>query len=491
MRSYLAAYVLAAVLCAALVPGARWLAFQLGAVSRPGGRNLNGQVIARLGGLAIAVATFGPLLTLLIVDSDVATFVRQSPNLTLGLVAGGTVLCALGAVDDVRGVRARYKLIVQVLVAVMAYYAGFRVDAITLPFFGPLSMGVFGLPITVVWIVGITNAVNLIDGLDGLAAGVGFFAACTSFVVATLTGDATFTVFVALLMASLMGALSGFLLFNFNPARIYMGDSGSYFLGFLLATSSLMAPLQKASTAVSLLVPMVALGVPIFDTLLSMLRRYLERRPLFSPDRGHIHHRLLDMGVTHKRAVFSLYGVSILLAIASVAIALGRDWEVGLAIFGACAVLFALVRFVGYFDYVHARGRSAARIYDQEAQLLRQLVPAFICSANIAGSLPQLYEALGQLGNAAKLGRLALLSGEQVLFEWKAPQSHAPERVQSRFRTAADTTLQLLVPHTEYQLRLKWNSDVMLSAQSELLVQLLADSLGQAIHRLTQGNVKL
>ena len=160
-------------------------------------------------------------------------------------------------------------------------------------------MGVFALPVTVLWIVGVTNAVNLIDGLDGLAAGVTFFAAFTSFVIASISGS----VFVALTMAALMGALVGFLFFNFNPARIFMGDSGSYFLGFVLATTALAGGglQQKASTAVSLLVPVLALGVPIFDTLFSMFRRVLERRPIFSADRGHVHHRLLDIGLTHRR----------------------------------------------------------------------------------------------------------------------------------------------------------------------------------------------
>jgi UDP-GlcNAc:undecaprenyl-phosphate/decaprenyl-phosphate GlcNAc-1-phosphate transferase len=146
------------------------------------------------------------------------------------------------------------------------------------------------------------------------------------------------------LMASLMGALLAFLFYNFNPARIFMGDSGSYFLGFLLATSSIMAPLQKASTTVSLLVPIVALGLPIFDTLFSMLRRYLERRPMFSADRGHVHHRLLDMGITHRRAVVTLYGASVVLAASAIAIALGRDWEVGLGLLGASVVLAGLMR---------------------------------------------------------------------------------------------------------------------------------------------------
>src|SRR5262249_52489320 len=158
------------------------------------------------------------------------------------------------------------------------------------------------LPITVLWITGIVNAINLIDGLDGLAAGIVFFAGLTNFVVAYMHG----ALMVALFMSAMLGATAGFLFHNFNPARIFMGDSGSYFLGYVIATSSLLGSMQPTSTTVALLVPMLALGVPIFDTLFAIVRRFLERRPLFSPDRGHIHHRLVDMGITHRRAVLIL-----------------------------------------------------------------------------------------------------------------------------------------------------------------------------------------
>src|SRR5690606_22890845 len=143
----------------------------------------------------------------------------------------------------------------------------------------------------------------LIDGLDGLAAGVVFFAGVTNFVVAYISGS----VMTALIMAAMLGSVLGFLIYNFNPARIFMGDSGSYLLGYVLAVTALAGASQKASTAVALLVPIVALGVPIFDTLFTIVRRFLERRPIFSPDRGHVHHRLLDLGLTHRRAVVILY----------------------------------------------------------------------------------------------------------------------------------------------------------------------------------------
>ena len=227
--------------------------------------------------MALAIAWAVPVIALSLRDPAIADVLKSKHVQLVALLLGGAVICLIGALDDARGLRAQYKLTAQVVVACLAFFCGFQIKAVVLPLVGALQMGAFALPVTVLWIVGVTNAVNLIDGLDGLAAGVSFFAAFTSFVIASFSGS----VFVALTMAALMGALVGFLFFNFNPARIFMGDSGSYFLGFLLATTALAGGLQqKASTAVSLLVPVLALGVPIFDTLFSMFRRVLERRPI-------------------------------------------------------------------------------------------------------------------------------------------------------------------------------------------------------------------
>ena len=310
MKSDVVACLIALFLSVLMTPLVRRLALRIGAVSAPGGRHVHGRTVPRLGGVALAIAWMVPVLVFSLRDPAIAASRARLFQL-IGLLVGGGVICAVGACDDTRTVRPLHKLVAQVVVATFAFACGFHIQAVQLPLVGALQMGVFALPITVLWIVGVTNAVNLIDGLDGLAAGVSFFAAFTSFVIASISGSTS----VALMMAALMGALVGFLFFNFNPARIFMGDSGSYFLGFVLATTSLSGGLQqKASTAISLLVPVLALGVPIFDTLFSMFRRLLERRPLFAADRGHVHHRLLDLGLTHRRAVVFLYGISSVLA---------------------------------------------------------------------------------------------------------------------------------------------------------------------------------
>jgi UDP-GlcNAc:undecaprenyl-phosphate GlcNAc-1-phosphate transferase len=372
MGSYIAAFTAALLAGIFFTPFVRWAALRLGAVDRRGSRHVHAGSIPRLGGVAIAAGWCLPLVTFFPLDAFGRETLGHSTGHLIGVVGGGIGLCIIGAIDDLRGLRAYQKLLAQIAAACFAYAYGFQIDAISLPFLGTLAMGAFALPVTVLWIVGITNAVNLIDGLDGLAAGVAFFAALTGFVVAVLNGSTL----VGLVLASMMGVLLAFLFFNFNPARIFMGDSGSYLLGYVLATTSLTGALQqKASTAVSLLVPIIALGLPIFDTLFSMFRRFLERRPIFSPDRGHIHHRLLDLGLTQRRAVMLLYGVSIAFAACSIAISLGRSWETGIALLSASIVVFLLMRFSGYSEYLYRIGRSKAAVYDTAAEKLRHAVP--------------------------------------------------------------------------------------------------------------------
>jgi UDP-GlcNAc:undecaprenyl-phosphate GlcNAc-1-phosphate transferase len=374
MRSYFAAFLVAFLAAAVLTPLVRRLAFRLGAVSHPGGRHVHRSAVPRLGGIAIYAAFLLPIGALLFVDSSVGHMVRAHALRASGLLAGATAITLLGVIDDTRGVRAVLKLAAQVAVAAFTFACGYRIDAIALPFIGPVQMGVFAFPVTVLWITGIVNAVNLIDGLDGLAAGVVLFAALTNFVIANIAGS----VFIAVVMATTAGALLGFLLFNFNPARIFMGDSGSYLGGYVLAATVLAgSTAQKASTAVSLLVPCLALGVPIFDTLFSMFRRFIERRPLFSPDRGHIHHRLLDMGLTHRRAVLTLYGVSAVFSITAIAASIGKDWQIGLAMLASSAVLFALVRAAGYFEYLSRHIRRRGRHHSPRVEAVRRALPDF------------------------------------------------------------------------------------------------------------------
>lgn len=286
----------------------------------------------RIGGLAIAVAFFLPVLGFATWQRGWSSEPQQLDQL-VGLLGGAAFLTLVGLVDDLQGLSAWSKLGAQVGAAAFAQWHGLEIQSIGNPFGPALELHWLAVPVTTLWIVSITNAINLIDGLDGLAAGTGLFATVTLFIIAAVNGNAL----VALLAAALGGALLGFLRHNFNPASIFMGDSGSLFLGYTLATTALWGS-TKSSMAVSLLIPLLCLGLPIADAGLAILRRFIRGVPIFSADREHIHHRLLARGMTHRESVLTLYAGSALLALASLGLELG-DHTYGPTVLVAVGVL--------------------------------------------------------------------------------------------------------------------------------------------------------
>jgi len=285
-------------------------------------------------------------------------------------------------------------------------------------------------------------------------------------------------------MAAVMGALVGFLFYNFNPARIFMGDSGSNFLGFVLATTSLAGSSQKASTAVSLLVPVVALGVPIFDTLFTIVRRWLERRPLFSPDRGHVHHRLLDMGITHRRAVLILYGICVLFTAAAIGISLGRAWQVGVALLAATAVLIGLVRSLGYFEYIHLRKRQRVRLYDRHTERLRRLMPQLFIDLRAARADTDVWSLLACTMEEADFGYFEVFSATdpaQCAHRWTAPGRAVREQrgyVSAKFPVGRDDNARVVI-------KFGWRSETEdVSPQNDILLQVLVDAVENRLSAL-------
>lgn len=328
MTSAVVAFILSCAVTSAATPLVMRWAVEHGAVDQPGGRRVHLRVTPRLGGLAVMLGFFVPLAAFAVIRTGAMSAFLQQSALILGLCLGSCVVGTVGVIDDLRGLDPWTKLAAQAVAGVIAYAAGYRIDAITFPPFGEFATGAFAVPVTVFWFLAITNAINLIDGLDGLASGITLFATLTNFAIAYMNESAV----VVLLSASLAGALLGFLPFNFNPASIFLGDSGSMFLGFTLAATSLAGVTTKSSTAVALLAPIVALGIPILDTLLAMIRRAAARQSLFAADRGHIHHKLLDLGFTHRRVVLLLYLLSILLALSAVGVVFGHSWNIGVAL---------------------------------------------------------------------------------------------------------------------------------------------------------------
>lgn len=462
----------------AFTPAVRSFALALGAVDQPGERRVHARAVPRLGGLAIVFAFFAALVAVFLAESEVARIFFVDPVLIAGLIAGGLLVCALGVLDDVKGLRAWHKLCGQGAVAVVAYACGFRIDAVKLPFLGNLDMGVFGVVVTALWIVAIINAINLIDGLDGLAGGVAFFACVTNFVVATINNDVT----VMLLSGSLGGAVLGFLLFNFSPASIFMGDSGSMFLGFVLATTSILGNSVKSSTTVAILVPFVALGLPIIDTLLAMLRRFLERRSIFTADRGHIHHQLLAMGLTHRRAVLLLYALSVLFTASSIIVSIGRNAQVGAALVVITIAVIGLLRALGNLDGKVRSWLRKQRIRPAVVERMRRDLPWLLGQIDGARELADLLPALKEFAGRVELDGLELTDGSDGTLSdlrWSRPRSVA------RFDGELPQ-VDVVFPVSELgagaNLQFTWTQDTSeVGADAEVLLQLVADAIGARV----------
>ena len=343
MRTVAVAFLCSALAALVLTPLVRALARHIGAIDHAlTSRKIHGRPVPRLGGVAIVAAFYAPILGLLVADSALGRIFYADEARAMGLIAGGLVIALLGLYDDVYGSGAGIKFTVQFAVAGLMYWLGFRVDQIATPL-GSIALGWLGIPFTLFWIVGVMNAMNLIDGLDGLAGGVALIAVITTFVIAMQGGQ----VLTMLYMAALAGALAGFLRYNFNPASIFMGDTGSKFLGFVLATSSIQTN-QKSSTAVAMLIPIVALGLPIGDTLLSITRRAVRGVPLFHSDRGHIHHRLLALGLSHRMAVLLLYALCAVLGATAVLMTRASALQTVAFLAGILVLALLLLTWVGY-----------------------------------------------------------------------------------------------------------------------------------------------
>ena len=302
-----AALLAAAVVALISTPVVKSLAFKVGAVDVPkDNRRMHDHPIPRMGGLAIF---FGFILSVLI-------FQPLTQQLR-GMLMGAVIIVILGIFDDIYALPAKPKFLVQIAAALFAVLAGNRIYILSnINIFSSepyWELGWLSIPISVLWIVGITNAVNLIDGLDGLACGVSTISSMTLLVIALIVSEPD----VAILMAALAGACIGFLPYNLNPAKIFMGDTGSTFLGFILATVSIQG-LFKFHMIISFAVPFLMLGLPIFDTCFAILRRLAKGQSPMSPDRGHIHHRLIDMGFSQKQAVATLYLISAILGLSAV-----------------------------------------------------------------------------------------------------------------------------------------------------------------------------
>lgn len=285
---------------------------KLGAIDTPGEeRRIHNHPIPRMGGMAI----FLGFLVSVVLFVDITTQVQ-------GILIGTIIIVATGVVDDIVSLRYWIKLLAQIVAAIVAVAHGVVIQVLSNPNIfsenANIFIGILAVPVTILWIVGVTNAVNLIDGLDGLACGVSTISSATMLVVAIMVAEPN----VAVILAALMGGCIGFIPYNLNPAKIFMGDTGALLLGYLLATVSILG-LFKFYAVITFLVPILALALPLFDTAFAIIRRLLKGQNPMTPDRGHLHHRLIDHGLSQKQAVAVLYSLSAMLGLTAVVICTG------------------------------------------------------------------------------------------------------------------------------------------------------------------------
>ena len=328
MTVYVWAFVIALIVTYICTPLVRTLAVKIGAIDAPDARKVHQVSIPRLGGLAIYI---GYMLSLLYSVKDISS--------VKGLLIGSVILVAVGIWDDVKQIGPKTKLLGQIVAALMLPIFDNAIHFISI---GDhmLYLEYLSIPLTVFWIVGFTNIVNLIDGLDGLAAGISLIACIAICIVTLQMGQ----VDLACITLALAGAACGFLRYNFNPAKIFMGDTGSMLLGYTMAAISVMGSVKTAAT-VGLVVPVIVLGLPILDTLFAIVRRRINGRPVFQPDKGHLHHRLLAMGLTQKQAVLLMYAITAVLGCVSI-VAAKANFTIGLllVVLILCACVWTATR---------------------------------------------------------------------------------------------------------------------------------------------------
>ncbi|AMJ42254.1 glycosyltransferase family 4 protein [Anaerotignum propionicum] len=337
---YIAAFASAFAITLVATPFAKWISIKCGAIDYPKDRGVHKKPMPRMGGVAIVLGFTVTVLMVFFFDKGMST--KQF----IGFLSGALLIAALGVLDDMKNLPAKLKFCVQIVAALIVIFSGIQINVVLWPVTAALQK--FSIPITLVWIVGVTNAVNLIDGLDGLAAGVSSIAALSLMVLCIMTGSNTAVV----LTAALAGACLGFLPRNFNPAEIFMGDTGSTFLGFVLSVTSILG-VFKGYALLAVSVSVLCLGLPVFDTIFAMLRRMAKHQSIMQPDRGHLHHRLIDRGFSQKQAVLILYAISFCLGCLAIFISF-KDSRIIVVVL----LTVILLSFIIYYFNVHIKHKS-------------------------------------------------------------------------------------------------------------------------------------
>ena len=398
--------------------------------ARRTGDEPNGEGVPRLGGVAVLAAVLAAIGLLLWWDNDTSRHLRLKPHEGLGLLLAAGAVFLLGLYDDLRGARPWQKLAVQAAAAVALFAAGYRIELLTNPLTGgSMALGWLSLPLTLLWFVAIANAFNLIDGLDGLAAGVGFFSALSLFLLAVLASNP----FMAAIAAALAGALLGFLPHNFSAARIYLGDSGSMTIGLTLAALAVRSSM-KGPVLITLAIPLMIFGLPLLDAGVTTARRLLSGHPIFRRDEEHLHHRLLRIGMTHRAAVLALYGVAAFFALASLLLV---NYQSSLAPLIAllCGVLaWMVVRQTHYPEFAELDQHVRTGLRSQRAVLRNQiLLRKAADEMRVAATLGEAWEVAARVFSALEFDgascEVLLRPAGAANLRWNAPTELRPDAV--------------------------------------------------------------
>jgi UDP-GlcNAc:undecaprenyl-phosphate/decaprenyl-phosphate GlcNAc-1-phosphate transferase len=353
MRTVLIAFAIAFLASLLCTWGVRELARRYGLYDQQGGRKIHSGEIPRLGGVAVTFAFAIPLVALYLWGNKISAEIFNDQPMIRALLLGGAIVAVTGVVDDTVGLRARWKLVGQIGAALLAYAVGVRILHISIPLVGFVQLDALSLPITILWFLVVTNAVNLVDGLDGLAGSVVVLAGGTLFGMSLIEGD----YLAAVVLASLVGATFGFLRFNMRPASIFLGDTGSLVLGYVLALVSVHSA-QKTYALFSITAAFVALGVPIFDLGMAFVRRLLVGRSVFAADQYHVHHILLRKGLSQRQSVLFLAGASALLGLVALVIVNGDDRLSAVVLVAVGFLMVFAVRGLGYVELIRSGHRQ-------------------------------------------------------------------------------------------------------------------------------------
>ena len=405
MIKYLITFLISLLFSFLLTPLVRQLSVKIGVVDLPGERKIHQKPMPSAGGLVIFLSSV--LCVLIMLSSGfVSDYFRfLFAQKWIGALIGAVIIVGLGLFDDIRKLHYAPKAMIQMLAGLLLVAFGFEIKALSVPFTsGVLDLGFFSVPFTVLWVMGITNALNLIDGLDGLAAGVALIAFGTIFSVAVLNGNAQ----TALLCALLGGSILGFLKYNFHPASIFLGDSGSLLLGYCLSIISIEGS-YKGAAVLSIMVPILALGVPIIDTLLAMLRRFFKSLRLvssidsqylllgmFKADRDHIHHRLLRLGLSHQRVVLMLYGLGVILGLGAVSTLFLKNRDIGFLMLAIGIATYGGIKKLGYNELAIVKGSAFLPVFSLpmvNRRIFHVFFDVMLITLAYAGALIFKYEA--------------------------------------------------------------------------------------------------